>query len=273
MDFDKYVPIGEFARLSGIRRKNLIFYDEIGLFSPARVDPNGYRYYSYSQFDTAVIIWSLKDIGMSLKDIRAYIETRTPEKLLGLLCAQKRTIDDEIAKLRRIRGMMDARERMTERGMAVDTSRVALVEAEEEALFLGDEVDRTDGEAVMNSLATFYDLCAEHDIYMGYPFGATVSRENLARRDYAVPSRYYFRIEATERGERIVPKPAGLYAVAHGHGGYWQTDGIYERLTAFIEENGLDIRGDSYEEMLLDEISTRDPEAYLCEISIPVSKK
>ena len=44
--------IGELSKQQNISRQTLIFYDRIGLFSPAWVDPeNGYRYYSASQLD------------------------------------------------------------------------------------------------------------------------------------------------------------------------------------------------------------------------------
>ena len=38
--------IGELSKLQNLSRQTLIFYDKIGLFCPAYVDPeNGYRYY------------------------------------------------------------------------------------------------------------------------------------------------------------------------------------------------------------------------------------
>ena len=45
--------IGEVARYQNISKQTLIFYDKIGLFRPAYVDPhNGYRYYSASQISS-----------------------------------------------------------------------------------------------------------------------------------------------------------------------------------------------------------------------------
>ena len=44
----KLLTIGQFAALHGINKKTLMWYDEIGLFSPAVVNSeNGYRYYNY----------------------------------------------------------------------------------------------------------------------------------------------------------------------------------------------------------------------------------
>jgi len=41
---------GAFARASGLSRKALRLYDELGLLSPARVDPHsGYRFYEPPQ--------------------------------------------------------------------------------------------------------------------------------------------------------------------------------------------------------------------------------
>ena len=46
----KLLTIGEFARLHGINKKTLMWYDETGLFPPAYINPgNGYRYYKYHQ--------------------------------------------------------------------------------------------------------------------------------------------------------------------------------------------------------------------------------
>ena len=41
---DNYLTISEFSRISEIKRKALIFYDNTGVFSPKYTAPNGYRY-------------------------------------------------------------------------------------------------------------------------------------------------------------------------------------------------------------------------------------
>lgn len=47
---DKLLTIGQFAAMHGINKKTLMWYDEIGLFKPAVINPeNGYRCYNYYQ--------------------------------------------------------------------------------------------------------------------------------------------------------------------------------------------------------------------------------
>ena len=64
------MKISEFAQATGITRRNLLFYDEIGLLCPAMVDKNNkYRYYAYHQIDTANVITVLREIGMPLDEV------------------------------------------------------------------------------------------------------------------------------------------------------------------------------------------------------------
>jgi protein phosphatase len=63
---------GEFARTSGLTRKALRLYDELGLLTPARVDPqSGYRFYAPAQLEQARLVAWLRRLGMPLAEIRA----------------------------------------------------------------------------------------------------------------------------------------------------------------------------------------------------------
>ena len=66
-----YFSIGELADFQQISKQTLIYYDKIGLFRPAYVDPQtGYRYYSASQIDYLDTILIMKKIGFSLITLR-----------------------------------------------------------------------------------------------------------------------------------------------------------------------------------------------------------
>jgi DNA-binding transcriptional MerR regulator len=66
------VSIGEFARLTRLSPKALRLYDELGLLSPARVDPDsGYRWYDVAQVEQARLLALLRQIGVPLAQIKA----------------------------------------------------------------------------------------------------------------------------------------------------------------------------------------------------------
>ena len=62
----KYFTTGEFAKLWGVKKQTLFHYDDIGIFQPAKRDSNGYRYYTYQQFEVFAVISVLKEMGLSL---------------------------------------------------------------------------------------------------------------------------------------------------------------------------------------------------------------
>lgn len=73
-----YFTTGEFAEILGVKKHTLFHYDEIGLFSPAVKEENGYRYYFVWQMDAFEVIRALQRLGMPLGEIKAYMQERSP---------------------------------------------------------------------------------------------------------------------------------------------------------------------------------------------------
>lgn len=79
-----YMKISEFAKITGIKRANLIFYDQIGLLSPEFRGENEYRFYTHRQLSSAYLISGLRSVGVSIKEIKQYASNRTPLKMIEL---------------------------------------------------------------------------------------------------------------------------------------------------------------------------------------------
>ena len=66
--------IGDFSRLSKTTIKTLRYYEKEKLLIPAFIDPNtGYRYYETKQLVELSKIITLRQVGLSIKDIRAIL--------------------------------------------------------------------------------------------------------------------------------------------------------------------------------------------------------
>lgn len=66
--------IGQFAELSGVSTKTLRHYDKVGLLRPAAVEPRTrYRCYASAQLRELSSILALRDLGLSLPEIRAFL--------------------------------------------------------------------------------------------------------------------------------------------------------------------------------------------------------
>ena len=82
----KLLPIGQFAALHGINKKTLMWYEEIGLFKPAAINPeNGYRYYNYYQSPILETILLLRELDVPINEIQIFMKNRSAENLKCLL--------------------------------------------------------------------------------------------------------------------------------------------------------------------------------------------
>ena len=57
---------GEFAKLCGVNKRTLHYYDEQGIFSPDHVGENHYRYYSARQLYPFIMIRLLRQMGLDI---------------------------------------------------------------------------------------------------------------------------------------------------------------------------------------------------------------
>jgi DNA-binding transcriptional MerR regulator len=93
--------IGEFARLGAVSTRTLRHYDEIGLLPPAEVDPvTGYRSYSARQLQQLNRIVALKDLGLTLGQIRQLLDGITVDELRGMLLLRRAQLERELHRQR-----------------------------------------------------------------------------------------------------------------------------------------------------------------------------
>jgi DNA-binding transcriptional MerR regulator len=89
--------IGDFARLGGVSVRTLRHYDEIGLLRPTTVDPDtGYRGYSAAQLGQINRIMALKELGLSLTQVRVLLDGVTLGELRGMLLLRRAQLEHEL---------------------------------------------------------------------------------------------------------------------------------------------------------------------------------
>jgi MerR family transcriptional regulator, thiopeptide resistance regulator len=68
------LKVGDLAKQTGVSVRTLHYYDEIGLLSPSHRTETGYRLYGEDDIIRLQQIVSLRQIGLSLEEIRACLE-------------------------------------------------------------------------------------------------------------------------------------------------------------------------------------------------------
>ncbi len=93
--------VRQLAALAGISRRTLHHYDAIGLLRPVRHPANGYRLYSREDALRLQQILFLREMGLSLEEIRAALD-RPDFDLLRALEQQRKALRERQARLTRL---------------------------------------------------------------------------------------------------------------------------------------------------------------------------
>ena len=101
--------IGQFAAIHGITKKTLMWYDEMGLVRPALIGENGYRYYSYRQSSELETVLMLRELEVSIPEIKLFMEQRSAANMERLLAEKQRKLEEKIAHLRRMQRPLESR--------------------------------------------------------------------------------------------------------------------------------------------------------------------
>jgi DNA-binding transcriptional MerR regulator len=116
---DDLLPIGRFARLTGLTVKALRHYDEVGLLAPAAVDPGtGYRLYAPEQRARADAILRLRRLELPLDDVAALLDTDDPALVRRVLVDHQRRTALRSAELKvvlqNLQPLIDGKETLME---------------------------------------------------------------------------------------------------------------------------------------------------------------
>lgn len=95
--------VGETAKMIGVAPSTLRYYDKEGLLPFVERSTGGIRVFKEEDFDWLKIIECLKNTGMSIKEIRQFIDwciegDKTIEKRLELIDRQRERVLMDIAK-------------------------------------------------------------------------------------------------------------------------------------------------------------------------------
>lgn len=97
---EKIYSIGEIAKIKGVTKKALRFYEQIGLLTPFYVDPaNRYRYYHKDQMLLIDVIKASRNLDISPIDLVPLFKSHDTDGLINLLQTQGEAINKKIGEL------------------------------------------------------------------------------------------------------------------------------------------------------------------------------
>ena len=259
--------IGEFSMLSKMTIKALRFYEEQGLIKPSFVDEfTSYRYYSAEQLSQVEFIVKLREIGLSVKEIKRVF---SGEDLSLILEERKKSIDEQIElcneQLLKIK-LLQKEQAMKE--------QIIIKEIPEHTVYYKDGKIKDFSEITAFVLAAGSECakanptlkCVEPNYcYLNYLDGEYKETDISIRYVEAVTETG---VETENIKFTTIPK-AKCVCIQH-KGSYANLRSSYNTIIKYIEENGLKIDGFPRECYIDGCWNKENEEDYLTEIQFPV---
>lgn len=260
---EKLLTAGEFAKLHGINKRTVMYYDDIGLLHPIKRGENGYRFYSYLQGFTLEILLSLRELDVSIDEIKQYMKSRTPEALFNLLNLKISEAENKIERLTAIKQILLHKKNMLEE-YSHTNNKFSLITLPDEYFYIKKlDPDITDEDTV-KAIFEYITTSQKYRLY-SVSAGFMSSIENLPANDY-----FYIQADSPEPlpEKDLHIRPAGQYLRAY-HTGHWLTiSETYQEVIEYAEKHKLKLTGYIYETEVIDDMATKIPDNYVTQLLI-----
>lgn len=261
--------IGELAGYQNISKQTLIYYDKIGLFPPAYVDPdNNYRYYTSKQVDYLDTILIMKEMGFSLAEIQEHMKNYTIDTSLITLRKQLTVLDQQVAHLQLVRNRLAHRCEQMEyvKAFHEQNQEVTIREVPQKYLLYADVDSPYSFREISIATKKCFSQALQDALPIFFQTGVIVPYRNILEGRYTEAAVAFLPIENTQKAENIRILPTDNVAGIYHCGNYRSVERSYNKLLRFCEEQKLEIISDAYEFCINDYITSGDEEEYITEI-------
>ncbi len=259
----KLLTIAEFAKLHEVNKRTLHYYDSIGLFSPAQKGENQYRYYETSQNRVFEYIRMLKELNMSMEEIKEYIEHPNAEDFLQLAEVKIGEIDRQMEKLARTRHILSVIKNQTEICEQLKGGEIFLKECEEEHYLTTPY--NFEEEFLEEAFAHVKEVWGLEQCRMG--IGSYISVEKAERGEFQEYDGLFTPAFRAVFKEKIMIKPKGTYLCAYLKGSWSYLPKLYEKMFTYAKKENLRLTGFAYE-WGMNDFSVSREEDYITQIMI-----
>lgn len=248
----EYLNIGEMSRLFNLNKQTLHYYDQIGLFSPACRDDNGYRKYKFEQCYKLAAICNMRNMGYSVLAVTQLLETMDTGKSLEEMKKQQKIVEMEQQRLDNLHKTLER--------------KIAFVEQENKA----EQFNRMFEQEF--AARYYYPIGGEESLYRDETFylNPTLVIYRGLQREFGA---YLFQTGAQDEtggldGMPVAELPPGRYYCGYHFGPY---ENIVERVEEMRRSAYPLILGEwSVHFNIIDQFMEKDRRRFVTQIQIPI---
>ena len=172
---------GEFAKLTGVNKRTLHYYNEIGLFRPEIIGENGYHYYTCFQFTELELILTLRKIGLSIDEIKDYSSRPSDESFTEMMTKKKKLIDESIEQLLSAQAFLEQKAERLKIGMYSQHGTIERCTLPERKIIFSSPISGEYDEDDF-SIAAEFSLRLKKLFHLYDNFGSCISIEDIQKQ-------------------------------------------------------------------------------------------
>lgn len=262
------LTIGELANLHQINKRTLHFYDEAGIFSPKLKGENGYRYYTLEQSFELENILSLRKSGMSVHEIKHYLQNPNPEDFMYIASRKIDEIEHELARLNALKFNFIQKQQLLVRCAGIVHSQIEVVELPKRyALLTNLPVSFESKETLVKHSSYFLSHLREARklCHACNSCGSYLSLDKVKSKNF----KYYDGIfsEIQTKKPHLHVRPKGKYIRGFCVGDWNEIPNIYETILNYASKNNIVLSGYAFESGL-NEFAIQSEADYITQIEI-----
>lgn len=274
MKDSRYFTPGELAKLLGISKQLLLYYDKNDIFSPEFVDENGYRFYVLSQYFTLQIIISLRKLDVSLKEIKAYLKSKDINLLKDIYRNKQQEYKKQIEELLYLEKTMQQKISFLNDIQNLPLNQILLEIQEEEYLYFSEDISfQQPIKQRMKVLANHMLPVFSYESFQEYLMGFHYDSNDFFHGNHLTQYNVFITANSKLNYDNPIKviKEKSLYLCVYCNAHYGVIDSkIKERIVKFIRQNNLLYHGGIYLFPLRNFWSTSKPKEELVKLCLRV---
>lgn len=266
MDNEILFTIKDFALLHNLNKRTLHYYDEIGLFSPIIKKENNYRYYSLNQSAELEYILALKELGMSIAEIKNYLSNPNNTNLINITNKKIEELDQRLNYFINLKDYLKIEKDAINISNKIKDGGIEIQELSEEFLYCtpishnSDEIK--DMSIVMEHLKKVWSIT-----YFKVGCGSYINLEKIENNNFEKYDGLFSIINNVALEKNIIKREQGTYLCAYNIGSWDKIPKLYKKMLKYAKEKKLILSGNAYE-IGINRLSNLTRENYITKIVI-----
>lgn len=255
----------QFAKLHNVNKRTLHYYDKIGLFSPRTKGENNYRYYDALQSIDFEYIRMFKELNMSIKEIKNYVEKPNAKDFIKIVDKKSREIEEQLAKLKKIQDLLNNKKEQLLLCEKKENMTIQIIQCEQEELLIAPFAFKE--EDVEKLFSYMKETWGIEQCRAGV--GSYISLEKVKNKNFEEYDGLFTPCLDKKKNKDIFIKKKGKYLCGYIKGNWDNLPKMYEKMLEYAQKHHLQLTGYAYERGLND-FSICDENEYVTQILIKI---